>query len=343
MSRVNVQELTDKVRRAFLGVGVSEEIADTMAEVLVDTEMKGVFTHGIIRVPNYVRCIREGGIKPAADLDILSETPTMAHVSGHGGLGIPIAKAAMKIAIKKAKECGIGIVSVKASHHLGAVGYYANMAAEEGLIGMTMSNGNPMLAPTGSCEKKLGNNPFAYATPAGKYGTVLYDIAISATSDMKIIDMNKKGLTLPEGWLINSKGEPTTNPADYLAGGVLIPFGGYKGYGLALMVELLTACLGCSGMTHEVAAWNRTPKEDGGNVGHFLMAIDPKAMTGEDGFAKRAEELIDQMKASKLANGATEILYPGEKEKIKKAECLRTGYVDVNDDSLAALDALLKE
>lgn len=341
MAKVKINEIREKVERIFRNEGVDENTAKTVTTVLIDTEMKGVKTHGLLRVPYYVECLRSGGILPEGDIEVITDTPSMALVSGKGGLGIAVAEKATKLAVEKAKNTGIGVISVRGSHHLGAVGYYAEMCAKEGMIGIAMSNGNALIAPTGARKVGIGNNPFSYAVPAGKYGTVLYDIAMSMGSDMKVHAMYNEGRRAPEGWFLDKNGKPSTDPVDYINGGVLVPFGGYKGYGLAVMVEMMAALLSGAATTHTVKAWNKVPCELGGNVGHFIMALDISKLTDLDDFVRRAEDLITELKGTELADGADKIYYPGEKEKDSIESCMDSGLVEVADDTLARIEELL--
>ena len=204
--------------------------------------------------------------------------------------------------MKKAKQTGVGIVNVKGSHHFGAAGYYTSMCADNGMVGMAMSNGDVLIAATGTAEKTLGNNPFSYAFPAGKYGKIVYDIAMSHTSDQKVIKAAKDGENIPAGWIIDKDGNATTDPNKYIEGGTLLPFGGYKGYGLSMMVETLGAILSGAAMTKNVHAWN-TNREQGGNTGHFFMALDISKLGNPEDYAKRAEQMIDEIKSAKKAIG----------------------------------------
>lgn len=330
MAVVNIKEIYNRVLKIFEKAGLAHEDAVIMADVLTDAQMKGITTHGYIRVKKYVDCIKSGGIKPAGELRIENEMPSWARVDGQGGLGIVIANKAADIAIQKAKETGVGIVNVYNSHHLGPAGYYAAKCADAGMLGMVMSNGDVLVAATGSREKTIGNNPFAYAVPAGKYDKILYDVAMSMGSDMKIIQMEQEGKQVPSGWMLDAKGRPSNNPSDYMAGGVLLPFGGYKGYGLALMVETFAAVLSGAAVTQNVHAWNSTPGTSG-NVGHFIMALDIAKMCDVNEYIKRTESIIDEIKSSEKAEGADGIFYPGEKEQIAKNACLLAGAVEVAD------------
>ena len=342
MSLVKVSEFKEKIVKIFMSCGVPEAESKMMSDVLTDAEVKGIKTHGYFRVPRYVSCLKSGGIIADPEFKILVDTPNMALVDGCGGLGIPISVKAAKLAIKKARENGVGIVSVRGSHHLGPAGYYADMCANEGMLGMSMSNGDVLLAATGSREKTIGNNPFAYAIPAGKYGNILYDVAISMGSDIKVIQAAKENKLLPDGWIINSEGIPSNDPNDYINGGTLLPFGSYKGYGLAVMVECFAAALSGSAMTKNVHAWNFQAGTCG-NVGHFFMAIDISVFGNKDEYISRVENMIEEIASSAKSQGTDKIYYPGEKEKSLKEKCLREDLVEVDDDTLAQISAIENE
>lgn len=341
MAKVELSLMKEKVKEVFVRLGTPTADAEIMAEVLTDTQEKGILTHGYVRVPKYAHSVKCGGIKPCGEASIVVDTPSWALVDGGGGLGIVVARKATDIAIAKARATGIGIVNVRNSHHLGAAGYYAGLCADEGMIGVSMSNGDALVAVTGSCEKSIGNNPFSYAVPAGKYGKIIYDIAISAGSDMKIYAMKDHGERVPDGWMIDKDGKPSNDPDDYIErGGVLLPFGGYKGYGLGMMVEMFAAVLSGAANTTDVHAWNTTPGESG-NVGHFIMAMDVSRIDNRDEFVGRVERVLDKMLSAKLADGTDKIYYPGEKEKIQKEICEKEGLVEVDDAILAKIEELL--
>ena len=342
MAQVKISDIKKSVKCVFEKAGVSSADAEIITEVLTDAQMKGITTHGFVRVKRYVDCIRLGGISPSCEITTLCDTPSWALVDGNGSLGIAVSCKAVDIAIEKAKQTGVGIVNVRNSHHLGPVGYYAAKCADNGMLGMAMSNGDVMVAATGSREKSIGNNPFAYAIPAGKYDKILYDVAISVGSDMKIIQMLNEGKQVPDGWMVDKEGRPSNNPQDYLDGGTLLPFGGYKGYGLALMVETFAAALSGSAMTKNVHAWNKKPGESG-NVGHFFMALDVSKIGSTDEYISRVESMLDEITGSELAAGADKIYYPGEKEQLLRAACIKSGTVTVDDKVLSEILALEAE
>lgn len=331
--RISIDEIRNRSEEIFKKAGVAEADAKIITQVLLETEMRGVFTHGFFRVPKYVNCIKTEGINAESELHLAADTPSWALADGNKGLGIVLSYKAMQLAIQKAKETGVGIVNVRNSHHFGAAGYYTSMCADQKMIGMAMSNGDAMIAATGSRTRSIGNNPFSFAAPAGKYDKVVYDIAMSGSSDIKILKMAKEGKMLPPGWIIDKEGKETLDPSEYVKGGTLLPFGGYKGYGMAMMVEILGAALSGAGMTTDVHAWNTNP-EKGGNVGHFFMALDVEKVMQEPEFEARMEEMIGRIKGCEKAVGVSEIFYPGEIELRKLGKCLEEGFVDVADDTM---------
>ena len=340
--RVQIEDIRNRSIAAFEKVGVSTDDAKIITEVLLETELRGVFTHGFMRLERYINCIRSGGIKTDGNYEVAYDSPSWASMDGKDNLGIVISYKAMKLAMEKAKKTGVGIVNVRGSHHFGAAGYYTSMCADNDMVGMSMSNGDILIAATGSGEKTIGNNPFSYAFPANKYGKIVYDIAMSYTSDRKVVQMDKEGKKLPEGWIIDKDGKPTTDPGEYEKGGTLLPFGGYKGYGLAMMVETLAATLSGAAMTKNVHAWN-TDENCGGNVGHFFMALDISKLGNPEEYKKRVDSMIDEIKNSKKADGCDKIYYPGEIEMEKLAKCKEVGYVEILDETMESVERIEKE
>ena len=337
--KIAISEITERSQKLFERAGLSSSDAKIITKVLLQTEMRGVFTHGFLRLPRYISCMESGGIKKDGTFTVLFDSPSWASVTGNDNLGILISYKAMELAMKKAKETGIGIVNVRGSHHFGAAGYYTSMCADANMAGVAMSNGDILVAATGAAEKTIGNNPFSYAFPAGKYGKIVYDVAMSNTSDQKVIRLEKEGKPVPLGWIIDKNGNPTTDASEYMKGGTLLPFGGYKGYGLAMMVEVFAGTLSGAAMTGDVHAWNQNP-EVGGNVGHMFMAIDLAKLGDPKSYNDRVEKMLDEIKAAKKAVGVEKIYYPGEIEQEKMASCLDAGYVEINDETMANIVAL---
>ena len=316
--------LSDYCKNALTGVGVSAEHAEAVAKVLTSADERGVHSHGCVRMEGYIECLLSGGIKADAQWEILSEGPAFALIDAKQGLGIPVSVAATELAIQKAKKSGIAIVNVNNSHHHGACGYYSLMCAKEGLIGLAMSTGDIIMAVTGSSKNSIGNNPFSYAVPAGKHGAVCYDIAMSTVAAGKISMAADEGRSIPLGWLLDKDGNPTTDPNDYAKGGPLMPFGGYKGYGLSMMVESLAGILSGAALLKDIHAWNKNP-DQGGNVGHCFIAIDPKLINPGFCVPERAEEMLDQILATPKAPGVERIYFPGQIEQEKEATAQANG------------------
>ena len=347
MVEICIKEMRDRTYNIFKRVGLTDEDAGIMADILTLTEVRGISTHGFVRVRNYVKGIIGGGMNRDNELTLTYDSPSWAVVDGKEGLGIVLSYKAAKLAIEKAKETGIGIISINGSHHNGAVGHYASMIADAGMFGMSMSNGSAMVAPTGGRRAAIGNNPFAYAAPAGKYGNVLYDVAMSMVSDMKIYQLRDKGLPMPEGWAIRrDNGEPTTDPNDYCNGnGVLLPFGGHKGYGLAMMVEIMAAAMSGAYMLRHVNSWSMSPDKVG-NTGHFIMALDPSKFMPKEEFISRMETMVSEIKATDRVDESKEILVPGELERMREAAAKESGKIMVLENNILMLDkaeALLDE
>lgn len=313
MKQISRQELTDKLLALFQKLGVSLEDARMVADTLIKADQWGVASHGVMRVERYVRCLQSGGILPDAEFTVDQQFGGWVRASGNGGLGIPASCKATELVIKLAKEHGIAIVNLRQSHHNGAEGVYADMIAKEGMIGMVMSTGNPIMAVTGSCEATIGNNPFAYAVPAGKYGTLMMDVAMSAVADGKIRVLKSMGKLLDPGCVLDKNGNPTNVPDEYLDGGVLLPFGAHKGYGLSVMVECMAGIMSGAALTHEINSWNEIPGHCG-NTGHLFMAMDISKMMDLGDYVHSVETMIEQFKNAKKAEGISEIYYPGELE-----------------------------
>ena len=340
--KVKIEEIKERAIKIFESAGLSREDSQIITNALLETEMRGVFTHGFMRLERYIDCIQKGGIKTDGKYKIIYDSPSWASVDGKDNLGIVVSYKAMKLAMEKAKNTGVGIVNVRGSHHFGAAGYYTSMCADNNMAGMAMSNGDVLVAATGSAEKTIGNNPFSYAFPAGKYGKIVYDIAMSYVSDRKVVQLANEGKSVPLGWIIDKNGRNTTDPSEYEKGGTLLPFGGYKGYGLAMMVETLAATLSGAAMTKNVHAWNTSP-DTGGNVGHFFMALDIERLGNADDYKSRVDDMIDEIKNSKKAEGIDKIYYPGEIEMEKLKKCTADGYVIIADETMESVERTEKK
>ena len=310
---VDRSALKEDIIHIFVALGVSNEDAEMVAQALIKAEQWGVSSHGILRVERYVRCLQSGGIRANADLSIDKQVGCWALTSGNGGLGIPACTKASHLAVELARKHGVGVVNVRQSHHNGAEGIYTEYIAKQGMIGIVMSTGNPIMAITGASEPVIGNNPFSYAVPAGKHGTIMMDIAMSAVADGKVQIAKAQNKKLEPGCILDKYGQPSVEPSDYLNGGVLLPFGGHKGYGLAVMVECMAGIMSNAALTKDINSWNEIPGHCG-NTGHQIIALDISQMMDIEEYCDSVEKMIHQFKNAKKAEGIEEVFYPGELE-----------------------------
>src|SRR5574337_747777 len=264
--------------RVLRRLGVSQEEAEITASTLVAANLRGVDTHGVTRLPAYVRKLKGGALKPSVNLTTEKETVATALLNGHDGIGQVISYRAMQMAIRKAKQAGVSYVAVRNSNHLGACAYYPMMALEHDMIGFTATNASPRLAPTGGAERLFGNNPWSIAVPAGQRPPVVLDMANSVVAAGKIRTLQREGKPIPEGWALNKSGEPTTDPAEALQG-ILLAIGGYKGYGITVMVDLLTGMLTDSNYGPRVKGIDQDAEP--ARIAHSFMAIDLPALAHE--------------------------------------------------------------
>jgi LDH2 family malate/lactate/ureidoglycolate dehydrogenase len=242
--RVPFEKLKNFCRQAYERVGVPEAEAEIVADLLVRSDLRGVETHGVTRLPIYIQRLQKGYVRKEARITVVKEKGTTAYLDAHGSMGHIAACRGMEKAIAKAEEFGIGWVSVKDSGHFGVAGLFPMMALKKDFIGYVFTNSAPMMFPWGGRERIIGNNPLAYAIPAGKYQPVVLDFSLSVVPSGKLILSRKKGEKIPIGWAFDKNGLPTEDPYEgYEGGGSLAPVGGHKGYGLVLVHEMLTSVL----------------------------------------------------------------------------------------------------
>jgi len=327
----------------FTGLGVPKDDAKLVADLLVDANLTGFDSHGVIRIPIYARGIKMGAVKPGAEVKVVSETTSTAVVDGGWNLGQVVAKYAMKVCIEKARKGVVGMVTARNSHHIGRLNTYAEMAMAEDMIGIVSVNSNSYVAPYGGKTKQLGTNPLCFAIPSGEEPPMILDMATSVWAQGKIMVYQARGEKLPEGIFMDAEGNPTTDASQYTKGGILRTLGGdiagYKGFGLSLLVEVLTGALTEGGVSNSDEY--RSRPFYGGN-GIFMMAIDVAQVTDLDAFKRRVDGLLRTTKNSPKAPGYDEILIPGDPERRKKEKLLKDG-IFVEDKTWNDLVALAKE
>jgi LDH2 family malate/lactate/ureidoglycolate dehydrogenase len=321
-----------------LAAGFDQKDANTVAEVLVTTDTWGTFSHGTNHLRNYLKKISAGGINPKAKPEVILEGQAWGVINGHAAMGMVTGCRAMELAIQKAGTEGIGYVAVRNSSHFGAAGYYANMAVKRDMIGIAMSNADANMVAPGGRKSVIGNNPFAYAAPAGKEYPIFLDIAMSATASTKIFAAKAKGNIVPEGWITDGDGLPTTELGDWPNVGSMLPMAGHKGYGLALMVEVLAGVLSGSGVTQGVKPWLGILSE-GSETGHAFIAIDVGRFMPIAEFKQRMDTMIRDIHGSPKAKGSDRIWLPGEMEWERREVALREGMLmpEIVLNSLAKL------
>ncbi len=310
----------------FMGLGVPDDEARICADVLITADKRGIDSHGTNRLkPIYYDRIKEGIQLPETNFEIVRESPTTAVIDGHNGMGHVIGKRAMEMAIRKAKECGMGMVAVRNSTHYGIAGYYSLMATENDMIGITGSNARPSIAPTFGIENMLGTNPLVFGIPTDEDFPFCIDCATSITQRGKIEVYAREGKTMPEGWVIRSDGTAGTDSEVTLRelidgtaalaplGGIGEDLGGYKGYGYATVVEILCAALQ-GGSYLKMLTGIRDGKKVPYGLGHFFMAINIDNFIEPDEFKKTAGDILRELRASKKMPGQQRIFTAGEKE-----------------------------
>jgi L-2-hydroxycarboxylate dehydrogenase (NAD+) len=337
-----VDDLKDYVRRFFSALNVPEMDAHIAADVLVSADQRGINSHGVIRLHSYYGDrLLKGKIDPTSPIKVIQESAATLALDGGNGLGQVVGYRAMSRCIELAEKAGLAITTVRNSNHFGIAGYYAMMALPEDMIGMCLTNSQPLVAATYGIPPLLGTNPIAVAVPAGEERPFVLDMATSIVSIGCITVHDKAGLPIPTGWGINARGELTPHPAEVLQGGALLPLGGpaelrgYKGYGLALLVDLLSGVL--SGAAYGTGVGHPSHPNNA-DVGHFFAALKIENFRPVDQFKADMDDYIRALKASPKLPGQERIYIPGEKE-FEQAECCQVDGVPLLAEIVAALKA----
>lgn len=292
--------------------GVPVEEATIITQTLIEADARGIHSHGLMRLPLYVQRIQMRLNLPAAKVTTVRDSGATALLDANHSVGQVAATQAMDLAISKAREHGLGAVVVRNSNHFGIAAHYALKAVAKHMIGLAASNTTPLMPPTGGAEKILGNNPLAIAAPSGNPFPLLLDMALSNAALGKILHAKTQGICIPEGWGADREGRPTTDPAAVTDGGFLLPVGGPKGFGMALMIELLTGVLGDSQFSKLIPSmYDLTLKQ---SIAHIMLVIDVTRFIDLDRFRDLASQLSGYVKGAAKATGVTELYLPGEIE-----------------------------
>lgn len=335
--------ITNFVTDAFVGYGVPEEDAKICTDVLLESDRRGIESHGCNRFkPIYLDRIKAGIQKPVTEFEIVRETPTTAVIDGHDGMGQVISYKSMQMAIDKAKKYGMGMVAVRNSCHYGIAGYYASMATKAGCIGMTGTNARPSIAPTFGVENMLGTNPLTVGMPTDEEFDFILDCATSITQRGKLEYYSRIGKKTPEGMVIGRDGKALTDTDKILVqlntheaalaplGGIGEELAGYKGYGYATVVELLSAALQQGNYLSMLSGIGDNGEKVPYHLGHWFIAIDTEAFCGLEAFKQTAGDILRELRASEKAPGEERIYTAGEKEWLVWQERKDSG-VPIND------------
>ncbi len=306
MRHFDPASLTDYIQRILVAAGTPAEIAEVVTATLVDADRKGVESHGILRIPHYLTLIEEGYIKPEGQPVITRETPSLVVIDSQQGFGhYALNELCDRVAVKAAR-IGIAFGGLINTTHTGRIGWFAERIAGQGQAIQILGGGSHRLpihtsvAPFGGRERILGTNPITLGWPGGKFGPIVADFSTSATAEGKVRFYRERGLPLPEGWILDKDGSPSTDPHDLYAGGVILTMGEHKGYGLSLFNEFLGGLM--LGPTYE-ANWS-------------VIVIDVTTFADPETVREAAESLLERLKASQPAQGFSEVLLPGERENV---------------------------
>ncbi len=331
--RVGADGLRTFVTAIFARVGMNDADAALLADTLVAADLAGVHSHGVLRVPEYVGKLTTGGVNPRGVPTIARDSGACLVVDGGNSMGQIGAHYAMAQAVARAESTGIAAVAVRGSNHCGAMAYWAGMALPHDMIGLATTNALPTMAPWGGAERLLGINPLAVAVPAGEEAPIVYDAAFAATAHGKMRVYAQRGQQLPEGWALDRNGQPTTDPLAGMAG-LLMPSGGFKGTGLAMIMGILSAML--SGAAYGTELGDMEHGAHAGQDGHFFAAIRVAAFEDVARFKSRVDVAVRQLHAAHRAPGVECIYAPGELEHTRHAIYTRDG-IPLNAVTLADL------
>jgi LDH2 family malate/lactate/ureidoglycolate dehydrogenase len=352
--RIPVEKIRAFVEQVFFRLGVPAEDAAICADVLLAADLRGISSQGVSRLSLYVNRIRNGTVSPVTKLSLVREGPTTAVLDAQNGLGMVAAYRAMELAIRKARAFGTGAVVVRNSSHYGIAGYYALMAAKEGMIGMSFTNARPSVAPTFGVEPMLGTNPIAFACPTDDPFPFCFDAATSVSQRGKIEVLARLGKPAPGGWAIDREGKPATDSQAILAGlpkneYALLPLGGageelggHKGYGLATMVELLCSALSGGPFLKDLSDQDEQGRPKPSRLGHFFLALDIQRFLPLGEFRSIAGKILRDLRASAKAPGAEHIYTAGEKSWLRERTIRELG-VPLDPPLLRTLNGLAAE
>ena len=338
ITRVSFAALRDFIGASLRRLGLSDPDALTVASLMAEADLQGSDGHGVIRLPQYARRIRAGGIKLRPDIRVLEERPGMALIDGDNAMGHLVMARAAELAVDKARTAGVAWVGARMSNHAGPASLYARKVLAQDMIGMYFAVGNANhLPPWGGMDMLLSTNPIAVAVPANRQTPIVLDMATTVAAYGKVKARAQRGEPMPEGWMIDREGRPLTDPRR-AEEGFLLPIGGYKGYGLALVFGLLAGTLNGAAMGKDVIDFNHDDAS-ATNTGQAIVAIDVAAFGDVHGFKDRVDALVDDLRQSRRMPNVERIWLPGEQSHTKRVEYDRDG-IPISAPLLRSLDQL---
>jgi LDH2 family malate/lactate/ureidoglycolate dehydrogenase len=337
--RIKAEDLFQFSLEALERVGVKEKDAEIVAENIILANLRGIDSHGVARLPVYVRRVKEGLINPSAPIEVVKDHGSVALIDAHNNFGQVAAMKAAFLAAEKAKNLGVGVVAVKNSNHFGMAAHYVMKLTEQKLIGIVLSNGPPAIAPWGGINPMFGTNPICIGFPMDGEESIILDMAVSVVARGKIRLAALKGEKIPEGWALDEEGNPTTDPKAALKGS-LVPIGGPKGYGLALSIDILCGLLTGSNYGWRVKELNDFSGPSG--TGTFIEAIKIEFFKPYHEYMDAIKEYVKEVKSCPRKRGVNEIFLPGEIERIEASQRKKLG-IPLDDEVLAALKSMAKE
>jgi len=309
--RIGAPVLTEFGTRVLCAFGVPEPDARLVSDSLVTADSWGHASHGMLRLPWYCDRLRSGAMKPVTEPTTVIDGGAFKVVDGNDGIGQVITNLACSDAVRIAGIHGVGVVAVRNSNHFGTAAYWTRRMTEAGCVGILTTNSSPAMAPWGGNEKTVGANPWSIATPGGTHPPVVLDISNTSVARGKIYSALEKGQHIPLGWAIDKAGRPTTDPRSALEG-IMLPVGEHKGYGISFMMDILSGVL--TGSSYSTGVVGPYVPDQRSGCGQLVIALSIDAMLGNETFSSRIDDLIQTTKAVPLADGASEIFYPGEIE-----------------------------
>ncbi len=331
--RFEAPSVLDFATDVMAWTGMRPEDARLVASTLVDADLRGVMSHGLVRLSIYADNVKSGRVSGTAEPSVAREDASVAVVDGQNAMGQVVATRAMDLAIERAERSGVGVVAARHSNHLGACATYARMAASRGMIGIAMTNAAAAMAPWGGVDPVVGNNPLAIAAPSGGHCPVVLDMAQTVVARGKVKLAELRGQPIPLGWAQDERGLPTQDATEGLRG-ALLPVGGHKGYGMAVMVDLLAGALSGAALSPELSNMGFTgaghtgmvgPEPPGTGVGHWFLALDIQRFVPLEEFTRRVTGYAQMLRATRLAEGTARIYLPGEPECLLEQERQTSG------------------